>query len=277
MILQNASSAAEEENNNVSSRIEESTLCKENGIASPIPDAVEEPIQKQTKSDVHANVASTAAETSESHDELGSWADHVESAVDDDDTCELKSRNQKKESTNGSQCCAINQRAKGGGEKNARNKDKTATINENLDVAMQKLESMRLADKPKRKSTAKRQSLATKDAADEKNGECSVTRAQSKSPSVVSPSQVSSPPSKAKKKKSKKRAKAGGESSDENTTCKAQTDEGADVGATNACDSIKNYDVCVDRTDKNVKCAFRMRVPENERMYINSQDDDSLR
>lgn len=267
-----------EENNNLSSRADESNTMSEEDNATD--DAIEEPIQQLIKSDVHADLASVADVKLEAKDDVISWADHTES-TDENETCELKPR-KKESSTSASQCCPMNQQRVAKNEKtNSRNhKEKTPpSTNENLDVAMQKLESMRLADKPKRKTNAKRQSVNRDSLSEDAMDVCSVSRAQSKSPSITSPSQMSSPPSKTKKKKSKKRAKAvNGNHSDDSTTCKTQTDEVSDVGATNACDSIKNYDVCVDRTDKNVKCAFsRVRVPENERVYINSHDDDSLR
>lgn len=268
-LSQNASGTEVEDGTQTSS--EEST-------ATNTADAVEPVVQKQIKTDVRCEV------TTSLKPEPINWADCISDSDCGDSTTSRSTTNS---------CCLLNQqpqqRAKN--DKNNRNagvsKEKSST-NEDLDVAMQKLESLRISDKSKqRKSTsnnnnaAKRQSPRAATSGDENvtaDEECSV---QCKSPT----SSLTSPASKAKKRKARKRAKANKENNadneDENgVPCKTQTDEVVcDEGATtkNACDSIKNCDVCVDRTDKNAKCAFRVRVPENERIFIDSRDDDSLR
>lgn len=316
LFLQN--SLAEEENNNVAESSAPS-LGEEAGESDAVAistvteslswsamlsesEAEELPIQIQTKSDLGTAVGGQQSDDAKKTPEKG-----IE--VSEDKSCEFKVRSTTTMTSvatqsGGQLCCGVQRPSKNGvgaaaSDKNnaagSRNnhKDKVvaATINEDLDVAMQKLESMRIngGDKttPKRKSTTKRQSLNTKDAAatsaDEKTN---IGGAKSPTPAMANGSTSPLPPhsSKAKKRKSRRKTTklTNGNNSDENTTCKALTDEGSDGDARNSCDSIKNYDVCVDRTaDKNnAKCAYsssRARVPENERMYINSHDDDSLR
>ncbi|XP_065225449.1 A-kinase anchor protein 1, mitochondrial isoform X2 [Planococcus citri] len=293
-------------------------------------DVEEVPIQKHTKCDLGSTGSSSnsnnptiiqqtdnAAESTQVNGGTSSEEGvEVATATSDDKGCEWKVRSATTMTSvatqsGGQLCCGVQRPSKngvsGGASDKSRNnhKDKAAAVNDDLDVAMQKLESMRIsggggsADKttPKRKSTTtstKRQSLNAKDAtsassADEKTNAGSRAGAKSPAPTslTTATANATSPPhsSKAKKRKSRKKAKlTNGNNSDENTTCKALTDEGSDGDARNTCDSIKNYDVCADRTaaaDKNnAKCAYsssRARVPENERIYINSHDDDSLR
>lgn len=160
-----------------------------------------------------------------------------------------------------------------------------------LDAAVQKLESMRLSDKPpsKRKSNPSKRHSTAKDAAVAAvaaEAECvksgPPTGGKSKLPSSIA-SQLTSPSSKIKKRKSRKKSKneggAGGGSvpGDEIVhNCKSSPSETTPAAVSNACDARKSFDPC-GRTSPSTKSAFRMCLPDNEKLLRSSTENDSLR
>lgn len=167
-----------------------------------------------------------------------------------------------------------------------------ASDQDDLDAAVQKLESMRLGDKqlPKRKSNPSKRHSTAKDAAvaaaaAAAEAECSKggppSAGKSKLPSSIS-SQLTSPSSKIKKRKSRKKSKGGsgvGSSvpGDEIVhNCKSSSSETTPAAVSNACDARNGFDPC-DRTSPSTKSAFRMCLPESEKLLRCSTENDSLR
>lgn len=177
------------------------------------------------------------------------------------------------------------------GVKHCRENAAHASARDDLDAAVQKLESMRLGDKQsakrksnpsKRHSTAKDAAVAAVAAAAE--AECSKggqqSAGKSKLPSSIA-SQLTSPSSKIKKRKSRKKSKGGaggaGAPGDEIVhNCKSSPSDSTPAAVSNACDARKGFDPC-GRTSPSAKSAFRMCLPDNEKLLRNSTENDSLR
>lgn len=226
--------------------------------------------------------------TSELHSELPDPKDKNEADAEDSGCSALVSSDKKyadvEKNKSDSSCCAITRQqfdCKNGANKQESSSN-SADLNDDLGVAMQKLESMRLNDKSKRKlsNVGKRQNHLSKDSNLISNNDSnSVTQRPKSSPSGLS--QLASPPSKARKRKPKKRSKANqnGNNSDDSGTCKMQNDEVTpETTSRNTCDSITNFDSCVNRTNsKDGKCTTRNWASDNENLYLSSHGSDSLR
>lgn len=183
-----------------------------------------------------------------------------------------------------SNCCSLSRQqyeCKNSGTKQ-QNTSNSGDANDNLDVAMLKLESMRLNDKSKRKvnKTSKRQNHLTVDTNFISNNEVKNVTQRPKSPSSVLP-RLDSPPSKARKRKSKKKSKSNQNvtsSNEDSSTCKLQNHE-VTSGTTSqsTCDSVK-FDTYVNKTNnKDSKCTTRKRKSSTEKMYLSPHENDSLR
>lgn len=182
-----------------------------------------------------------------------------------------------------SNCCSLSRQqyeCKNSGTKQ-QNTLNSGGANDDLDVAMLKLESMRLNDKSKRKvnNTSKRQNHITGDTNFISNNEAKNVTQRPKSPSSVLP-RLDSPPSKARKRKSKKKSKSNQNVSnnEDSSTCKLQNHE-VTSGTTsqNTCDSVK-FDTYVNKTNnKDSKCTTRKRKSSTEKMYLSPHENDSLR
>lgn len=170
---------------------------------------------------------------------------------------------------------------------------------DNLDVAMQKLESMRMSDtKSKRKQSGgngKRQNFNLIQSSPSTNDPTSIAASRAKSPPTSAMSQLgSSPPSKTRKRKLRRRLKvnqSGGSHSDDadagasNDACKSVDGETTTEARTMTtskmatCDSNKNIDACGSRTNVNdtKEHTNRKWASDCEKTYLSSLENDRLR
>lgn len=162
--------------------------------------------------------------------------------------------------------------------------------NDNLDMAMLKLESMRLNDsKNKRRQSTnngKRVVSLTKDVSEDVKKDAS--RSQAKSPTTTLSPLASTAPSKARKRRSKKRLKThqNGNQSDDgggvSNSCKSPSSEittETTTSKTTTCDSSnKNIEFCRSRTNaKDTKHSTRNRTSDSEKPCLDSRENNRLR
>lgn len=261
-----------EENNNESGK---SSVMSQDEIDNN--DIVEDDLESDTVSEEEIMTSTTKSDL---QTELHTPVDSVDDANGNSTkisqivgTNDHKCVDAEKSKSEGSACCTTVSRQQFECKNNAKNQESSSTSNDvddNLDVAMQKLESMRLSDKPKRKQTnAKRKNHLTNDNNLISNSDSNNTTKRSNSPPSTL-SQLASPPSKARKRKSKKRSKANqnGNNSDDSSTCKLQNGEVSPEVTASTCDSNKNIETCTSRTNN--------KDSKHGKMFLNSQESDRL-